>query len=466
MRPFSEGLHGFPRLVRDLSKDLGKKVCFRIEGAGVQVDRDILEKLEAPLNHLIRNAVDHGLETPEERSAAGKPEEGTITLEARHMSGMLNIVIRDDGRGIDLESLRRKVVERGYVSGQMAESLSTAELMDFLFLPGFSTAGKVTEISGRGVGLDVVLSMVQEVRGTVRAESTLGQGASFHLQLPLTLSVLRTLLVDIAGQPYAIPLVRIDQVLRVPYSELKVVEDRQYCEVNGENIGILDARQVLQIGERSHNPAVLSIVVISDRLNRYGLLVENLRGERDLVVIPLNPRLGKVPNISAGAILEDGTPALILDADDLVRSIDGVLTQGRTDRIDHVEEQARLEKKSVLVVDDSLTVREVERRLLENRGYEVRVAVDGIDGWNAVQRRRFDLVVTDVDMPRMDGIALVTRIKSHQNLRAIPVMIVSYKDREEDRLRGMEAGANYYLTKSSFHDESLLSAVKDLIGEP
>lgn len=466
MRPFSDGLPGFPRMVRDLAKAMGKKVNFKILGELTKVDRDILEKLEAPLTHLLRNAVDHGLETPEERLAAGKPAEGALVLEARHSSGTLNIRVAEDGRGIDIENIRQKVLEKGHVSKEMAVNLTEAELLDFLFLPGFSTAAKVTEVSGRGVGLDVVMSMVQEVGGSVRVDTKPGNGTSFHLQLPLTLSVLQTLLVDIGGEPYAIPLTRIDHILESRLDSLKILEGKQFYTFENEHIGIVDAHQVLRVTVSDDHPPGLHIVVVSDRLNRYGLVVDRFLGERKLVVIPLDSRLGRIPNISAGAVLEDGSPVLILDVDDLVRSIDNLLTHSRLQKVGDKRELVEGSKKRILVVDDSLTVREVQRRLLENSGYEVIVAVDGMDGWNTLQLNKFDLVISDIDMPRMNGIDLIRKIKGEPSLKDLPVIIVSYKDREEDRIRGLEAGANYYLTKSSFQDEGLKNAVRDMIGEP
>jgi two-component system sensor histidine kinase and response regulator WspE len=465
MRPFSDGLHGFARMVRDVAKSLGKSVRFEIEGESTRVDRDILEKLEAPLTHLLRNAVDHGLELPEARVQAGKPPEGRLTLGARHVAGVLEITVIDDGGGIDLERVRRQIVAKGYATPDLAEKLSESEVLDFPFLPGFSTSPRVTEISGRGVGLDVVQSMVRQVGGNVRIESKLGQGTRFALQLPLTLSVLRTLMFEVKGQPYALPLTRVDRVLSLPPGDVRVVEDRRYFRFGDQNIGLVDATQVLDLAGADRPAGDLRVVVLSDRLNRYGLVVDRLIGEHDLVVIPLPTRLGKVPNVSAGAILKDGSPVAILDNEDLVRSIDNLLTRGSLRKLSGRVKAEKVARKRVLVVDDSLTVREVERRLLENRGYEVTVAVDGMDGWNAVQSSHFDLVVTDVDMPRMDGIELVKRIKGAAPTTSIPVMIVSYKDQEEYRTRGLEAGASYYLTKSSFHDETLVSAVRDLIGE-
>jgi two-component system sensor histidine kinase and response regulator WspE len=466
MKPFSEGLSGFPRLVRDLSKKLEKNVELRIKGETTKVDRDILERLEAPLNHLIRNSIDHGIEKPEIRTAKGKPDTGTITLEARHLSGMLMIFVEDDGKGISPDYIRNKIVERGFTSVDMAKDMTKSELFDFLFLPGFSTASEVTEISGRGVGLDVVFSMVHEVGGMIRVDSEPEKGTIFQLQLPLTLSVLRSLLVEIGDEPYAIPLSRIERIVSLSPEELKKAENHYYCEIEGENIGIVDATQIFGINKQKVDKMKFSVVIISDRLSKYGMMVDRFLHQTDLVVIPINKKLGRIPNISSGAILEDGTPVLITDVDDLVRSIDVIIKAGKLDKTDLNVPKSSKKLKHILVVDDSLTVREVERKLLENKGYKVTVAVDGIDGWNTLHRDKFDLIVSDIDMPRMNGIEMVKRIKNDPKYRDLPVMIVSYKDREEDKKAGLAAGATYYLTKSSFHDDTLLKAVYDLIGMP
>ncbi|HEY9725462.1 MAG TPA: hybrid sensor histidine kinase/response regulator [Chroococcales cyanobacterium] len=468
MQPFADGVGGFPRMVRDLARQLGKQVKFEILGKSTQVDRAILERLEAPLTHLLRNAIDHGIESPEERLSLGKPAEGTLRLEAAHRSGMLSIAISDDGRGVDLEQLRRQVVTKGMVNADIAGQLTEAELMDFLFLPGFSTANRVTEISGRGVGLNVVQSMVQDVGGLLRAVSQPNKGMSFYLQLPLTLSVIRALLVEIAGEAYAFALTHIERLAMIPRSEIFVSENRQFFAIDGENIGLVAAHQVLELDESPlHSKLdILPVAIIRDRSEHYGLVVDRFLDARDLVVRPLDSRLGKVQDISAAAIVEDGSIVLILDVEDLLRSIDQLLADeslskiGQTSAIIPAKQPQR-----ILVVDDSITVREVERKLLENHGYQVDIAVNGMDAWNAIRTGHYDLVVTDVDMPRLNGIELVSQMKSHPTLKSVPVIIVSYKDREEDYIKGLDVGANYYLTKSSFHDDSLINAVIDLIGE-
>ena len=465
MRPLADGIRGFPRLVRDVARTLGKQVRFEVKGDQTGVDRDILDKLEAPLSHLIRNSLDHGVEMPADREAAGKSAAGTIRLEARHRAGMLQITLTDDGRGIDTEHLRAKAVARGLVARQVADQLTELELLEFLFLPGFSTKDQVTEISGRGVGLDVVQSMVKSVGGSVRVATQPGRQTVFTLQLPITMSVIRALLVQIGGEPYAFPLTRIDQILFCKAGDIRTVEGRQYFDRDGVSIGLVMAAQILEAAAAP--PAdPMPVVVISDRGQQFGMIVDTFLGERDLEVRPLDLRLGKVPDVNSASLLENGDPVLIVDVEDLVRSIDNVLMGRRLSRVEfeRMAEQAR-QRKRILVVDDSITVRELERQLLHARGFVVDVAVDGMDGWNAIRGTHYDLVVTDVDMPRMDGIGLVTLIKADPTRREIPVVIVSYKDREEDRLRGLDAGANRYLTKSSFHDETFVDTIIDLIGE-
>ncbi|CAH0298444.1 hybrid sensor histidine kinase/response regulator [Pseudomonas brassicacearum] len=463
MRPFADVLSGQARMVRDLGRSLGKQVRLEIEGEKTQVDRDVLEQLEAPLTHLLRNAVDHGIESPEQRILAGKPAEGLIRLRASHQAGLLVLELADDGAGVDLERVRRSIVERGLSPEQTAASLSEEELLTFLFLPGFSLRDKVTEVSGRGVGLDAVQHMVRQLRGAVVLEQTAGAGSRFHLEVPLTLSVVRSLVVEVGDEAYAFPLAHIERMCDLAPEDIVQVEGRQHFWHEGRHIGLVAASQLLNRPAPQGSSQTLKVVVIRERETIYGVAVERFIGERTLVVLPLDERLGKVQDISAGALLDDGSVVLIVDVEDLLRSVDKLLDTGRLERIAR-QNQAQAPRKRILVVDDSLTVRELQRKLLLNRGYDVAVAVDGMDGWNALRSENFDLLITDIDMPRMDGIELVSLLRRDNRLQSLPVMVVSYKDREEDRRRGLDAGADYYLAKASFHDDALLDAVVELIG--
>lgn len=468
MRPLSDGLTGYARMVRDLGRRLGKPVHLELVGAGTQVDRDILEALDAPLAHLLRNAVDHGIEPPAARAAQGKSAEGRVTLQARHNAGRLVIEISDDGAGVDLEALRRAIVRRRLASEETAARLSQAELLDFLLLPGFSMRDTVSEVSGRGVGLDAVQEMVRHVRGSLRLTQAPQCGLHFRLELPLTLSVVRTLLVEVAGEAYAFPLGRVLRASAVARSEIEQTEGHQHFRHDGRAVGLVSAAQVLQRpeAEAAHEREHVPVVVVGEADRIYGIAVDRMLGERLLVVQPLPAALGKVRDIAAGSLTDDGTPVLIFDVEDVIRSVEKLVSEGRIEGVRQAAAasvQARARR--VLVVDDSLTVRELQRKLLAGRGYDVAVAVDGMDGWNVLRAEPFDLVITDIDMPRMDGIELVRRIRQDAALRQLPVMVVSYKDREQDRQRGLEAGADYYLAKGSFHDAALLDAVQDLIGE-
>lgn len=465
MRPFADVLTGQVRMVRDLGRSLGKQVRLEIEGEKTQVDRDVLEKLEAPLTHLLRNAVDHGIETPEQRLLKGKSEEGLIRLRASHQAGLLVLELSDDGNGVDLEKVRRSIVERQLSPPETAAQLSEEELLTFLFLPGFSLRDTVTEVSGRGVGLDAVQHMVRQLRGAVVLEQTAGEGSRFHLEVPLTLSVVRSLVVEVGEEAYAFPLAHIERMCDLEPQDIVQIEGRQHFWHEGRHVGLVAASQLLNRPASQSSGETLKVVVIRERDAVYGVAVERFVGERTLVVLPLDERLGKVQDISAGALLDDGSVVLIVDVEDMLRSVDKLLNTGRLERIArHGNQAAEVARKRILVVDDSLTVRELQRKLLLNRGYDVAVAVDGMDGWNALRSEDFDLLITDIDMPRMDGIELVTLLRRDNRLQSLPVMVVSYKDREEDRRRGLDAGADYYLAKASFHDDALLDAVVELIG--
>lgn len=469
MRPFSDGTKGFSRLVRDVSRSLDKDINLKVKGLNTQVDRDILEKLQAPLNHLLRNAIDHGIEDKNERLKSNKPETGTITLEAVHKAGMLSIKVEDDGRGIDLEKLRNKIVKKKLVSSDMAEKLTESELLDFLFLPNFSTRDNVTELSGRGVGLDVVHTALQEMRGTVRATTKPGQGMTFLFQLPLTLSVIRALLVNVNNETYAFPLAHINKTLKINSQQIETMEGRQYFTMGSNHLGLITAHQILDLKQSPKLNDNIPVVILGDRLNNYAVVIDGFLGERNLSVHTIDERLGKIQNISSASLTEDGKPLLIFDVEDMLRSIDLLLSNGRVKNISNNEplekEQRNKTLKRILVVDDSITVRETERNLLEQEGYHVEIAVDGMDGWNATRTEQYDLIISDIDMPRMNGFELVENIKNDDRFKNIPVIIISYKDREEDRMRGLDAGADYYLTKGSFHDDTFLDAVTDLIGE-
>jgi two-component system sensor histidine kinase and response regulator WspE len=468
MRPFADAVSAYPRMVWETARRLKKKARLEIFGKNTLIDRDILENLEAPLGHLLRNAIVHGIESPEERIAAGKMPEGIIRLEASHKGGMLSLVVSDDGRGINLNKIKQKIIDEKLIKPEMAEKLSETELLDFMYLPGFSTSEVLNDLSGRGMGLNIVQNLIQEVSGNITIDNQVGQGFSIHLLLPLTLSVMRALITKVRNGVFAFPLARIEQAITVSAEQVQRVEKREYVTFRGHNVGLVHATQVFGIQKIPPSSSILSIIIIKNKNIYYGIVVDEFLSEKELVLQDLESRLSRIPCITSGSVLENGDPVLIVDIEDSVEVIDKLLM---TSSLYNIQEEELLQneeraKKRILVVDDSISVREVECRLLRNYGYEVDSAVNGADAWNAIRLENYDMVVTDVDMPRMNGIELVKNIKKDARLKNLPVMIVSYKERENDRLLGLEAGANYYLAKSTFGDSALINAVRDLIGEP
>ncbi len=465
LRPFQDGIQSFPRMVRDLARRLEKEIRLEVIGETTLVDRNILAALETPLGHILRNAIDHGMESPNQRLAAGKSRDGRIQLEARHSAGKLIILVSDDGAGVDLDKIRAKVIEKGMASAAMASALGPDELLDFLFLPAFSLKDGTTDISGRGVGLDIVHDMIRVHGGVVKISSQTGAGFQLQITLPLSQSMVRAVIVDIAGEAYAVPIAKIEHVIKVAHASIAPIEDKPFFKLGEQSIGMVSATQLLGLGTPGFAGDQIPVLVIGNDQRRYGVVVDAIYGEQNLAVQALEPIFGKLRDVSAASLLDDGSPVLILDVADMLVSIEKLAREGALMQIGAGGQRAAHKAKRILVVDDSMTVREMERKLLSARGFQVDIAVDGMDGWNAVRSDDYDLVITDVDMPRMDGIELVTLIKKDVRLHKLPVMIVSYKDRAEDRVRGIGAGADYYLTKGSFHDETLLEAVVDLIGE-
>lgn len=328
MCPFSDGVENLPRLVRDLAKQLNKKIYFEIIGKSTAIDREILGQLKAPLEHLLKNAIDHGIELPEERVALGKPVEGHIRLEARHKAGMLHIVITDDGRGLDLDKIKLKAYELRLIDS-LSLDLTETKLVEFLFLPGFTTAEKISEISGRGIGLNAVQDMIQQVHGQVQIAARMGKGATFCLQLPLTLSVIRALMVSISGEPYAFALARIEHAVVIESSEVETVAGLFYFYLNGKSIALVFAHQVLGVAAASQT-AKLSVVVLSNGVNYYGVIVDALLGEKELVAQKLDPTIAKIDNIACGAFMENGDPILVIDTEEMIYSINRLFTKQKS----------------------------------------------------------------------------------------------------------------------------------------
>lgn len=322
MRPFGDIVISFPRMVRDLAHLLKKQVHLKILGKNTLVDRDVLEKLEAPLGHLVRNAIDHGIESPEERLAAGKSVEGVISVEAQHRAGKLVIAIADDGKGLDLEAIKKKIIEKKMISSERVETLSESDLMEFLFFPGFTTTTTVSDVSGRGVGLNVVQNMIGELQGSVKISSVSGKGVSLEIQLPLTLSLLRVLVVAIKQELFAFPFTYIDSSLVLQQDQIKTIGELQYFEYHKRDIRLIEANQVLGLSQEPLQRSSFFVVVIHSKENSYGVVVDRFVEEKELLIKELDPRLGKVECISSGALMQDGSLVLILDVEEMLHKIE------------------------------------------------------------------------------------------------------------------------------------------------
>jgi len=463
LRPFGDVVPNLRRLVRDISAEMGKRVALVVTGERTEVDRDILEKLRAPLEHLLRNALDHGLESPAARAAAGKPEEGTISLRAWHANGRLAITLADDGNGVSISAVAERAIERNLVQQSTAALLSDAEILEFLFLPGFSTRTEVTEISGRGFGLDVVQSAVHESGGSVKIENRPGLGTTFHIALPVTRSLMRVMRIEIENETYAIPLNRLSRIATVIVSSEP--DGSATVEAGETRVPVIHLMNALQSGGTLMQPGPATVLFL---LNEKGyeapiaFQIDRVVDDTTVAVRQLDPRLGRMAAIAAVTLTEQNVPLLIIEPDDVLRLAQQA--QQRNVPSDPNADPTTVGRGSVLVVDDSGTVRQMLRRTLLRARYHVATAEHGAEAWNLLQIQHFDLLVSDVDMPEMNGIELVEHVRGNSRLSHMPIILLSYKGREEDRQRGLEAGADAYVTKGEFQEQAFLQVVTDLVG--
>ena len=459
LRPLAEIVPRMQRLVRSVGAELGKRVRLEIVGEGTEVDTDILERLSGPLEHLIRNSLDHGLETPEERRAAAKAEEGRLRLFARQHNGRLVITLSDDGCGIDIAAVRNKAQLLGLVFPGVTAELSDDEVLQFLFLPGFSTRQAVSEISGRGFGMDAVQTMVQDAGGAIRIETTRAIGTTIHLTLPISRSVVRVMRVAVEDEVYALPTDRLSRIASVTVQ----VDARGRSSVEGSSkrVPIVSLSEVLSgAGARVTAGPTLAIFLLEESGGESGVAIsiDRTQGEALVAFRQLDARLGR-RGVFAGVTLDEGgVPMLIIEPDDLLSTALGAIRRRRA----VVSGDGR--RCAVLVADDSATLRQMLRRVLAGAGYRVTVATHGAEAWALLQSQAFDLLISDVDMPEMTGIELTERLRANVRLNHLPVVLLSYKGREEDRRRGLAAGADVYLSKGEFEESHFLKAVSDLLG--
>jgi two-component system chemotaxis sensor kinase CheA len=455
MLPFAEACQGLERLVHDLAHAGGKEVDLVLAGGAVELDRSVLEALKDPLRHLVRNAVDHGAEPAAARQAAGKPPRARITVAAVLRGSQVEVVVADDGRGLDLEALRQQARKR-----RLPEPADDRDLARLIFLPGLSTAPLITDVSGRGVGLDVVKSRVESLHGTVEVAFTPGQGTRFTLAVPLTLTMLRALLIAAGGQTFAFVDTNVQKLVRVVSTEVRSVEGREMLALGGPPLPVASLAETLGLGAREPAGGRLLVLVVAAGDRRMAFVVDEFLAEQEIVVKSLGARIRQLRHVAGATILPSGQIALVLNAANLVRS---GLARAPSRPLTAVPERAAVEaKKRVLVAEDSVTTRTLEKSILEAAGYEVAVAVDGADAWRILQERGADVLVSDVEMPRMDGFALTELVRGSPRFRDLPVVLVTARETEQDKARGIQVGANAYLVKSAFDQRNLLETIAQL----
>lgn len=462
MLPVSTVFQAFPRAVRDLARSFKKDVDLFMEGGDTELDKKVLEEINDPLVHIMRNAVDHGIESPEQRVKSGKCAKGTIRMAARQEGDHIVIEVSDDGAGIDPERVKAAAIRKGYISESEAKAMSDREAIYLIFEKGFSTSAIITEISGRGVGMDVVREfIVEKLKGSLDVQSEMGKGTTFRLTIPLTLAIIRALMLRVGDQVFAMPTASIDETLRIDPKEIIRVEGREVIRRQRRTVPLVRLGDILGVPHAENTGAKIPIATVGFSGHRMGFMVDALVGEQQIVIKPLGTHLVKVDNVAGVTILGAGEVVPILNVPDLMdnaRHRAGQKTGGA------VAEKERTGPRKILICEDSFTTRELERSIFEAAGYDVEVAMDGAMGLGKLKDGLdVDAVVSDVQMPNMTGFELTRAIKSDPALREIPVIIVTSLERDEEKAEGIDAGADAYITKSVFNQDTLLDTVERLI---
>ncbi|MEI6519445.1 MAG: hybrid sensor histidine kinase/response regulator [bacterium] len=462
MLPCSALLQGFPKMVRDISRDLGKEVDFIVEGAEVELDKRILEKLKDPLIHLVRNSIDHGIEIPEVRKAKNKSKTGTVKVTVAQVdSSNVEIIITDDGAGIDIERVKEAALKSQMPT--FDEMYDDQGLLHYICQSGVSTSATITDLSGRGLGMAIVRENVEELGGIISLDTTPGVGTSFRILVPVTHTTFRGVLIKVAEQLFIVPTMNIERVWRLKSTEVVTVENRETLALNGQAVSLVHLADILEIPRKidTKSQEYIQVIVITVAGIRIAFLVDEVLQEQEVLVKRLGKQLSRVRNIAGATILGSGDVVPIGNVRDLIKSATlGIRSYSEASIAEDNDEH---HQQSILVVEDSVTSRMLLKNILEASGYKVSVAIDGIDGLTALKTDRFDLVVSDVEMPRMDGFDLTAKIRSDANLAEMPVILVTALESREHRERGIDVGANAYIVKSSFDQSNLLETVKRLI---
>lgn len=460
----------FPRMVRDLARAQSKEVQLFIEGGETAADKRILEELKDPLMHMMRNAIDHGIEAPAERERHGKPRVATLRLRGYQTSTNVVVELTDDGRGINVESVKRVALKSRLCSEAELASMSVEQIQMLIFAPGFSTSPLVTDVSGRGVGLDVVRANVEALRGSIQLQSSAGAGCRFQVQLPMTLATTRVLLVQVDSRTYAVPVEYVQRVYLMARREIFTIEGRDTIRLDDQPLSVVRLSQLLELRAappaepvtQRDQPARIDAwpcIVLSLGEDQLGLIVDAVVDEQEVMLKPLGAMLKRVRNVSGATILGTGEVCMVLNPHDLMRSVHKSPAVLAAPAAETVVER----RKSILLAEDSITTRTQEKRILEGAGYEVVTAVDGLDAFNKLNSRAFDAVVSDIQMPNMDGLALAARIRQNTKYGELPIILVTSLASDEDKRRGIEVGANAYITKGTFEQKVLVDTLRRLV---
>ena len=461
--PFSSLLEILPKLVRDLSRDSGKEVELTVRGDEIEIDRRILEEMKDPLVHLVRNCIDHGMEMPEERQRKGKPRQGSVTVTVVPINDKVELVVADDGRGISLDGVRSALLKTGIVHGDRLDELSDQDLLPYIFLSGVSTSPIITELSGRGVGLAIVREKVEKLGGSVVVESSPESGTCFRMVLPLTVATFRGIITRAGERTFVIPSMSVERVVRLLPEEIGTVENRETISLGNEPLSLVRLSDVLGLPGARKGPAttaMVHVVVLASAGTRIAFLVDEVQNEQEVLLKGLGSQLSRVRNVAGATVLGNGRVVPILNVSDLLKSAvrGGVSPAAPAEsRID------TLPTRAILVVEDSITTRTLLKNILDSAGYDVTTAVDGVDAFTRLKSASFDVVVSDVEMPRMNGFDLTAKIRGDRDLAELPVILVTAMESREDRERGIDVGANAYIVKSSFDQSNLLDVLHRLL---
>jgi two-component system chemotaxis sensor kinase CheA len=461
--PFATLAAPFPKLVRDLCRDQGKEAILVVKGEEIEIDKRILEEMKDPLIHLLRNCVDHGIEVPERRARMRKPSRATITLAVSPINGRkIEFLVTDDGAGIDTEKVKDSAITHGLLPVDEALKLDDMSAGALVFQAGVSASPMITRVSGRGLGLAIVREKAEKLGGTVSTESQAGKGTSFRIVLPSMLATFRGILVEANGRVFVVPTAHVERVARVHLAEVRTVEGRETIATGGRAVSWIRLADVLDLPRKESNEAQTSSVpflVLGQGEQRIAFAVDAILDEQEVLVKPLLKPLLRLRHIAGATVLGSGQVVAILNVSDLLKS---ARNHGNKNSRAATHSKPQ-ESKAVLVAEDSITSRMLIRSILESAGYKVKTAVDGMDAYTQLRAEKFDLVVSDIEMPRLNGFDLTARIRADQKLANIPVVLVSALETREDRERGVDVGASAYIVKSRFDQSDLLDAIRRLI---